>query len=83
MLPTRLSAVFSIEGTSSLSRHSICASAQVRRWLALDVEELRAFVRQGAASQAPEAARQLAVEGILECFAMARCAVALMSAAQL
>jgi hypothetical protein len=56
------------------STHIVCASSQVRQWLAADLEELGAWVCQEGAAQDPEAVRQLAAEGVVECFAMARCA---------
>ena len=52
---------------------------QVREWLPLDIEELAVFVLESGAASNARAAHQLAADGIVECFTMARyvCATAL------
>ena len=47
---------------------------QVQQWLPADLAEHQIWVSQKEGAQSdPEAARQLAADGVMECFAMARC----------
>ena len=64
--------------TINLSAFSTCVARdcwQVRQWLTDDLRRLEGVVRASGQAAASEAVRQLAADGVAECFKLAKCAL--------